>query len=219
MSSTRRLLFLMAVLLQSAAAQNPPTTGTPPLGSFVGGPDTINLANLNSHLDIPVVHKPGRGTDFTYDLSYDSSVWGSVTSGSATTWQPVGNSGWRGQTEAATGYVSYYAVVFPCAGNQHYTVYTFWTYHDPFGAAHSINGVTETSGGTGCGIASFNLSGTATDDSGYVIKYNESNIGHLHSQSGQKSLRPFYPLQAAQASPIATVISSPSIPAAISMTR
>ena len=50
-------------------------TGTPPFGSFGGAPDVVNLANLNDHHTIPIIHKAGRGTDFTYGLSYDSSVW------------------------------------------------------------------------------------------------------------------------------------------------
>src|SRR5437773_11381823 len=89
------LFFLLSVLPASAQV----TTGTPPFGSFGGGPDVINLGNLNSHVVIPVLRKPGRGLNFTYDLSYDTSVWYPVTSGGTTTWQPVSNWGWRGVTE------------------------------------------------------------------------------------------------------------------------
>ena len=40
-------------------------TGTPPYGSFGGGPfDTVNLGNLNVHFAIPVIHKAGRGMPF-----------------------------------------------------------------------------------------------------------------------------------------------------------
>src|SRR5258708_7398625 len=90
--------FLFILLIVSVAHAQV-ATGTPPFGSFGGGPDAIDLANLNSHISIPVLHKPGRGTNFTYDLSYDSSVWYPVTSGGTTTWQPVQNWGWRGITE------------------------------------------------------------------------------------------------------------------------
>jgi hypothetical protein len=67
--SSCTLLLLIAVALSFEAVfatsgfaqvQNP---GTPPFGSFTGGPDIIDLANLNSHISIPVLHKPGRGTD------------------------------------------------------------------------------------------------------------------------------------------------------------
>src|SRR5216683_886481 len=103
------LLFLLPYFLTSLlppAASAQVKTGTPPFGSFGGGPDVINLANLNAHWTIPVLHKAGRGLDFSYDLSYDSSVWFQVTSGGTTTWQPVQNWGWVGQTQAATGYLS-----------------------------------------------------------------------------------------------------------------
>lgn len=37
-------------------------TGLPPFGSFGGGPfDTVNLADLDVHLQIPIVNKPGSG--------------------------------------------------------------------------------------------------------------------------------------------------------------
>ena len=42
--------------------------GTPPFGSFGGGPDIINLGNLNAHLTIPVRARAGRGSSFEYDL-------------------------------------------------------------------------------------------------------------------------------------------------------
>src|SRR5260370_14230735 len=65
-------LSLEGLVATPASAQV--KTGTPPFGSFGGGPDIINLANLNSHITVPILHKPGRGTNFTYDLSFDSSV-------------------------------------------------------------------------------------------------------------------------------------------------
>jgi hypothetical protein len=44
------LLAILAV--GSAAAQV--ARGTPPFGSFGGGPDVLNLGNLNAHISIPV---------------------------------------------------------------------------------------------------------------------------------------------------------------------
>src|SRR6266404_5640165 len=107
MTRTHRALLPTLVLAFSVSAASAQVqTGTPPFGSFGGGPDVINLGNLNVHYTIPVLHKPGRGLNFTYDLSYDNSVWFPVTSGGTTTWTPVQNWGWRGSTEAATGYMS-----------------------------------------------------------------------------------------------------------------
>src|SRR6266852_9251146 len=107
MSHALRFAFLVVVVVcASSPVSAQVTTGTPPFGSFSGGPDIINLANLNSHLAIPVVHKPGRGMNFTYDLSYDSSVWYPVGSSGSQSWQPIANWGCRGQTEVLAGYVS-----------------------------------------------------------------------------------------------------------------
>src|ERR1700757_3186124 len=102
------LLLLIALALTfggllATSVSGQVATGTPPFTSFSGGPDGINLGNLDTHLQIPVLHKAGRGTNFTYDLSYDGAIWYPVTSGSSTSWQPVTNFGWNGQTQAATG--------------------------------------------------------------------------------------------------------------------
>src|SRR5712692_8110541 len=99
-SMIRRPFLLLVLLFVALAPFNTSAqvqTGTPPFGSFSGGPDVVNLANLNDHWTIPVLHKPGRGTNFTYDLGYDSSVWVPVTSGSTKIWQPVNSTwGWQG---------------------------------------------------------------------------------------------------------------------------
>src|SRR5713101_621835 len=98
--------FFLTVVLLTGVAPAQVATGTPLFGSFGGGPfDTVNLGNLNVHFAIPVLHKAGRGMPFTYDLSYDSSVWTPVTSGSTTQWQPDTNWGWKGASEAAIGYI------------------------------------------------------------------------------------------------------------------
>jgi len=71
MTFGQRILFVVILVIASCGTSFAQvTTGTPPFGSFDSGsgPDVINLANLNAHIAIPVVHKAGRGTDFTYDL-------------------------------------------------------------------------------------------------------------------------------------------------------
>src|SRR5882762_7159364 len=67
------LAVFVEIVLLSGMCFGQEATGTPPFGSFGGGPDTVNLGNLNAHISIPVVHKTGRGMPFSYDLSYDSS--------------------------------------------------------------------------------------------------------------------------------------------------
>ena len=98
---------LACLMISNSAAQV--ATGTPAFGSFGGGPfDIVNLGNLNVHFAVPVVHKAGRaGFNFDYDLGYDSSLWYPTVSNGTTSWQPVGNWGWLGLTEVATGYITY----------------------------------------------------------------------------------------------------------------
>src|SRR5579863_6191631 len=97
------LLALALVSLTSASSDAQVKTGTPPFGSFGGGPDVINLANLNAHWTVPIISKPGRGTDFTYSLGYDTSVWYPVGASGHQTWQPVGGWGWFAQAPLVGG--------------------------------------------------------------------------------------------------------------------
>ena len=102
-----RTLFLgLLILFYPGESRSQATTGTPPFGSFGGGPDVVNLSNLNAHLSIPILHKKGRMTDFGYNLAYDTSVWYPSVSGSTTVWTAVANFGWTAETQAykGTGY-------------------------------------------------------------------------------------------------------------------
>jgi RHS repeat-associated protein len=163
-------------------------TGTPPFGSFGGGPDVINLANLNAHLTIPVLNKPGRGTNFTYALSYDSSIWNPVTVNGVLTWQPVSNFGWTGQTQVATGYVGYTLVLQPasCNGSQTFSdQYTHWTYYDSFGVGHPFPGSTGSFAGcNGFGGGSSSMTATALDGSGYKLSVTGGSVNSLFSSTG-----------------------------------
>ncbi len=170
--------FVLLLAALPAHPQQPPTTGTPPFGSFDGGPDVINLGNLNSHIAIPMLHKWGRGTEVAYDLSYDSSVWYKVTSGGTTTWQPVQNWGWRGVTEAATGYTSTTSTwTGTCNPSGHADIpgqitLSNWIYHDPFGISHTFSGSAIINTGN-CpaygGPNSTGFTSPATDGSGYTL--------------------------------------------------
>lgn len=141
MTRAHHAMLTMAFIFFSGTLSAQVPTGTPPFGSFSGGPDVINLGNLNAHLDVPVLHRAGRGTDFSYDLSYDTSVWYPSSSSGTGSWTPVYNWGWRAVTEAGTGYVSYTQTSTPwcLVGGQYtgtQTTYSNWTYHDPWGVPH-----------------------------------------------------------------------------------
>jgi hypothetical protein len=173
---------MFALVLSAAFAFAQVPTGTPPFSSSTsaGGPEAIDLANLNVHLDIPIFSKLGRsGMNFTYDLSYDSSIWYPSTINGVLTWTPVENYGFRQISEVETGYISFTELTSECNGAkigfEGYYVYTYsnFVYHDLYGIAHPFAGdayyFTGESYGS-CIIGSNkSLTATATDDSGYTL--------------------------------------------------
>ncbi len=200
-----RVFFLLSLFALAAVQLNAQvTTGTPPFGSFGGGPEVINLANLNSHISIPVLHKSGRGANFMYDLSYDSSVWYPVTSGSTTSWQPVLNWGWRGVTESLSGFVTSgwsYTYCYTTVCNSHHcyqeqtgttTRTNGWVYHDPFGIPHPFVGSTVVQTGTCGSINNPSFQATTTDGSGYTLSVANSGSQHtITSTNGNIVVAPW----------------------------
>ena len=181
------LFFLLVFSARTLYGQVP--TGTPPFGSFDGGPDIVNLANLNAHIAVPVRHKTGRGTNFTYDLSYDTSVWYPVGSSGSQSWHPVYNWGWRAQTEVATGYASFSnAGITDCStggkktGSE--TNYNNWIYHDPFGVSHPVAGTTQVLSGT-CSSYTPSFVNTATDGSGITLHAVGNTFAAVTTTSGK----------------------------------
>src|SRR6266404_5354187 len=150
MVRTCRVFFLLTALAlthQIASAQD--TLGTPPFGSFSGGPDMVNNANLNVHWTFPMIHKPGRRTDFNYVLGNDTSVWYPVGSSGNQSWQPAANWNWPAPINGFAGQVTYqitwtHSIIATCGpgGTQEvedlYT-YSNWVYTDPKGTAHAYN--------------------------------------------------------------------------------
>jgi len=161
MTRASALALFVAIALFSGICSGQEATGTPPFGSFGGGPDVVNLGDLNAHIAIPVIHKAGRGLPFSYDLSYDSSVWYPVSVSGNQTWTPVANWGWRGVTEAAVGYRSYNWQAVGCdPGLGRITHYI--DYHDPAGSVHRF----PTNWSTCDGPSPITV--PASDGSGYV---------------------------------------------------
>lgn len=163
----RRFFALLPMLFCAELVVAQVTTGTPPFGSFGGGPfDTLNLASLNVHFAVPIHHRAGRGTDFNYSLSYDNSVWYPVGASGSQTWTPVANWGWRGVTEANTGYVSYATISEFCFIDTTRvlgTTYRNWVYHDPAGTTHFFPTIAFNSCDPGP------VTGTTNDGSGYTM--------------------------------------------------
>ena len=180
-------LFLAILAIAACPASAQVTTGTPPFGSFGGGPDVVNLANNNVHWTFPVIHKPGRGVDFTYDLSYDSSVWRPIA---GLNWQPASSWGWASQSPAPYGSITYsfteyhHRIRDPETGQWtdcYNDVYNNWTYWDEMGSPHifpiSVNS-------DDCGLSTYSASALASDGSGYTIYANTTPSGYVISRSG-----------------------------------
>jgi hypothetical protein len=156
--------------------QIPP--GTPPYSSTAGGPDVIDLANLNVHLTIPVLQKGGRGGGFNYDLSYDSSVWYP----NALVWQPVADWGWTGSTAAVSGHLIYgitWTGICPFQNGRligyHGKIYTYnnWEFFDDLGTRHKFSGSTQSSVSYDPSCTApppTSLTSTANDGSGYTLQ-------------------------------------------------
>ena len=192
MMRSLRLVALILLLVAASRINAQVQTGTPPFSSVGGGPDTIDLGNLNIHVDIPVLNKPGRGTNFTYDLSYDSSIWYPVGTSGNQVWTPVNNWGWRGSTEVATGYISYAVTSTLCVdshGNKYFgglTTYSNWAYHDAFGRSHKFSGTTQSNY---CTSTDTTLNTTTTDGSGFKLAA-VGDSGSVFSKQGQNMNAP-----------------------------
>jgi len=187
--SIRFLSLLFALVLSTAYLHAQVQTGTPAYGSYGGGPDVINLANLNLHITIPVLHKAGRGTNFSYDLAYDSSVW--YPAGG--TWYPVNNWGWTGTIPVLAGYASYKSLNTNCKYfnsdlkryiTEYYTQYSSWVYYDSFGISHRMSGAPVQDGGApDCGPP-FSLNSHALDGSGFTMAVDGGPDATLYTPAG-----------------------------------
>jgi RHS repeat-associated protein len=193
--------FVPAVVLMTSMASAQVATGVPPFSSFGGGPfDTVNLGNLNVHFVIPVLNKAGRGMPFSYNLSYDSSVWTPGTSNGVEQWQPASLWGWTNTYEAVLGYVL--QTVGSGSGSclseaqKHVTyTYQYWLtdgYGDKLGVFHSayIYTILYSPTASECGLSSTRTgSATASDGSGYTLSANLGTIT-VTSRSGQLIMAP-----------------------------
>ena len=146
-------VFLLGLFTSWLHAQV--ATGIYPLGTFAGGPDVVNLQNLNDHFTFNILHKPGVQMPFTFSISYDSAIWKPV----AGAWTPTGNWGWNTQTNAFSGYTTYKlgggicpgtrcSLAPSCCGAESHTLqscymyntYSNWEYVQNNNATHSFSG-------------------------------------------------------------------------------
>jgi RHS repeat-associated protein len=199
----RWVLVGLSMLCSISSGAQQHAIGRQSFGSFSGGPDVINLGNLNVHLDIPVLHKQGRGIPFIYDLSYDSAaVWSPVTVGSATTWTPQSGWGWPA-ARTAVGYITapiVFSFTVPCNPIKHTTVTdtsrVYAGYVDIHGTLHHASGLSTftITGDPACTNGQTNGLATTDDGSGYTISipYGNSSsiVATVTSKSGAKLTAP-----------------------------
>jgi RHS repeat-associated protein len=192
------VMILISMCCQ--AQQN--ATGRQAFGSFSGGPDIINLGNLDVSLDIPILNRQGRGIPFVFDLTYDSSlVWLPVTTGSTTSWTPQPGWGWPASV-SAVGYIpspTEFSFTIICKA---YPVQTYQTitdrvypgYVDLRGTLHHAPGLsTETITGDSSCAGGSNGSAKTDDGSGYTISisYGQTvNSATVTSKSGSTFTAP-----------------------------
>ncbi len=200
-------LLLSTLFAIPASAQV--ATGTLPFGSYSGGPDVINLANLNAHIAVPVFQRPGRGTNFNFSLAYDSSVWYPVGSTGSQTWEPALNWGWTTQTQVLTGTMSVFLEISqPCyttvlghtKQTGYYALYQNWVYTDPWGHRYPFNSTTKAGYGVcnGQNVQVVNANETANDGSGYTLTTSQAignggvyyDIAYITSKNGNVSTPP-----------------------------
>jgi hypothetical protein len=178
MRFTHRIpVVLILVLAGSLPIYSQVQTSNYPFGSFAGGPDVINLSNLNTRITIPILHKPGRGIDFAYDLTIDSSVWYPVGAPGSQVWTNDSSWGWSPQTTAAVGYLdppsvaSYGSSCIDDTGHRHSITITKTTYRgfrDPLGIFHPIK-LMLVSGFGSCGGDVTEATALAKDGSGWKL--------------------------------------------------
>jgi len=190
------IFLLLALLTPAQLSAQGPTTGTPSFASFGGGPDVINLANLNTHLSIPVLNKNGRGIPFSYNLGYDSSVWYPAGVSGSQNWQPTTATNWGWTTSMPlVGSINHTLSISSghvCKGEggqiTYFYVYTYsnWSYWDGFGTPHPFSGsstYTTASPCSGNGIYT-SFTDTAPDGSGYSISVTGYTVNSLTTADG-----------------------------------
>lgn len=187
MTCYTRIFFVLILILLTCSGLNAQVqAGTPRFASFGGGPESINLANLNAHFNIPILNKAGRGLPFNFYLTYDTAIWYP-----AGTWMPVSNYGWSG-SEVNVGFVGYSLTInrvpTPCGKQQGATVtyIYYWSYSDGFGTQHKFPNPSETIYEACGNIVYESGGGTAEDGSGYTLSATGSTFNSLYSTDGNQ---------------------------------
>jgi hypothetical protein len=101
--------------------------------------------------------------------------------------------GWKGDTEIATGYLSYQVIMTTIGSGTGrsdkciYTAYTGWVYHDSLGASHPFWGSTQLNNlPSNCGPNVSSTTLASEDGSGYTLNLSSYTDGTVSSPDGKK---------------------------------
>jgi RHS repeat-associated protein len=181
-------VVVLLLMISSAPCFAQAATGTPPFGSFAGGPDIVNLSNLNVQINIPVLSKAGRMMPFVYNLGYNSSIWAPLGASGSQSWVPAtSNFAWPSLLQASQplGFISNTLTIADCrnsGGGEEPGVHTYsnWNYEDPSGALHFFAGTTRVNL---CADTTTLFTATTTDGSGYTLAA-DGAVGTVTSTDG-----------------------------------
>lgn len=166
------VLFLSAPFLPSHSAAQI-GTGLPPHGSFAAQQiDTINLANLNVHIGVPLLQVKSRGYRIWYELSCDSNFY--IVDGNFTESYPAMPGGaclFSRHTSKPPSSVEYSVAPSLCdpsnTGGPYSYSYSGFVSIDNNNTYHTYNVTTTDS--TECGGGKTTGSGYADDGSGFYL--------------------------------------------------
>ncbi|MDQ2924627.1 MAG: hypothetical protein M3R43_03595, partial [Acidobacteriota bacterium] len=184
MSRPPRIMYALLLSFVPAAVAQNMGTGLYAFGSYdARGFDTVNIGNLNTHFEIPIVNKQGRGLPFNYTLAYDGLIWSPSGNGSGS-WQPDSGWGFHGALLGGgfAGYLEVRELRVSCGPPigrfPNFGYMSYFAYHDPYGRRHSFNYHLKSceSGDTQTG------NGSTSDGSGYSYGIND---GMVYTRSGQ----------------------------------
>ena len=199
MRAARKFVIAAVYVLATVSAVAQVAIDMPSFGSYAGGPDMINLGNLNVHWTFPIGTKAGRGLPFSYPISYDSSIWAPITSNGVTSWVPPASSSFGWPTLAANnaglpGSISYAISLqtlynIPCnppglTSIVTVTWYINWTYTDGTGNSHIFPGRTS-SVYPPCPYLNLDqstLSGPSSD--GYELSITNYTVASIETNAG-----------------------------------
>ncbi len=186
----RNLLLAVATALFSCSVLPAQTVGTGvyPFASFDNrGFDSVNIGNLNTRFNVPIVSKAGRGLAFNYSIQSEGLIWAPVTNASTSTvtWVPDPSWGFTGLLNgtAFNGLLTHVYTPVTC-GSHGGTKSTNFIYHDAYGAAHPFNHTI-----TVCNsMIGTTGTGAALDGSGYTV----TNYGSLVKTKTGTVITPAY---------------------------